>query len=95
MGVGLGVGEVVEGHDLHIPVEAVLFIDGAEGEAADATETVDADANGHGESPGAGREGAGRRRDVAASRPPVGDGIYIAVQGPLNRPPEFGGFDYS
>ena len=48
MGVGLGVGEIVEGHHLHVPVETVLLIDGAESEAADAAETVDADPGSHG-----------------------------------------------
>ena len=52
VGISLGVGEVVEGHHLHVAVEAVLLVDGAVGEAADAAETIDADANGHGESPG-------------------------------------------
>ena len=66
VGVGLGIGQVVDRDHLHVTVEAVLLKDGAVGEAANATETVDADANGHGESPG--REGAGPAAGPATSR---------------------------
>ena len=68
VGIRLGVGEVVQGHDLDIAVEAVFLVDGPVGEATDATETVDADANGHGESPE-----AGLRRDVERTLPPRND----------------------
>jgi hypothetical protein len=54
VGVGLGVREIVEGDHLNVTVQAVLLVDGAIREATDAAEAVDADANGHGESPGGG-----------------------------------------
>ena len=46
VGVGLGVGEIVEGDDFDLAV-GVALLDGAEGDAADAAEAVDADANCH------------------------------------------------
>ena len=45
--VGCGVGQVVDGNNLDVTVEAELFEDGAKGKAADAAESVNADANGH------------------------------------------------
>ena len=67
MGVRLGVGEVVEGDDLHVAVEAELLVDGPVGEATDAAETVDADADGHRQTPGAWRRGGGAPRVGTAS----------------------------
>jgi len=59
VGVGLGIGEVVDRHDLHVAVETELLVDRAVGEAADAAEAVDSDADGHGRSPEDGLEGTG------------------------------------
>ena len=68
VGVGLRVGEVVERDHLHVAVEAVLLVDGAVGEAADAAETIDANADGHGESPGR-CGGAGRAAPLRTPNP--------------------------
>jgi hypothetical protein len=73
VGVGCGVGQVIDGNDLHVAVEAVLLKNGPEREAADAAKTVDADANGHVMTPGGFVDGV----TIHASRGPAQTPAFI------------------
>ncbi len=55
MGICFGIGEIVQGNDLNIPVQTILLKNSAVGKATNATKAIDADTNGHGESPRVGR----------------------------------------